>query len=87
MDNLYKSGDTVAHKNVTLTKDEKLSPTLLNFILFYVIVKIDSRLLVEIKDKWGHLLTKDKCLHELKDVVLKATPDLIKKLENREAEL
>ena len=87
MDNLYKSGDTVAHKNVTLTEDEKLSPTLLNFILFYVIDKIDGRLLVEIKDKWGHLLTKDRCLHDMKDIILKAVPDLLNKLENKEAEL
>ena len=87
MDNLYKNGDIVAYKNVTLTEDEKLSPTLLNFILFYVIDKIDSRLLMEIKEKWGHLLTKDKCLQDYKDTILKAIPDLLNKLENKEAEL
>ena len=37
MDNLYKNGDFLTYKNCQMTEDEKLSPTLLNFILYYTI--------------------------------------------------
>ena len=42
MDNLYKKDETFNSTN--LIENEKLSPTLLNFIMFYVLEKIDSRL-------------------------------------------
>ena len=71
MDNLYKNGDVLEYKGTQMTEDEKLSPTLLNFILYYTIENIDSRLMKKIKDKWGHILDKDKCLHDLKDIILK----------------
>ena len=87
MDNMFKRGDTIAYKNTTLADDEKLSPTMLNFILFYTIEKIDARLMTKIKDKWGHIMNKDKCLHDLKDTILKSIPDLLSKMEKREAEL
>ena len=86
MDNLYKSGDVLAYKNSQMTEDEKLSPTLLNFILYYTIDNIDTRLIKKIKDKWGHLLDSDKCLHDLKDIILKAVPDLLTKLETKDLE-
>ena len=86
MDNLYKSGDVLGYKTCTMTEDEKLSPTLLNFILFYTIENIDNRLMKKIKDKWGHILDKDKCLHDLKDIILKAVPDLLSKLESKDLE-
>ena len=63
LDNLYKAGDVVAYKGSQMTEDEKLSPTLLNFILYYTIESIDGRLLKKIKDRWGHVLDDDKCLH------------------------
>ena len=84
MDNLYKSGDFLAYKNCQMTEDEKLSPTLLNFILYYTIDNIDKRLMKKIKDRWGHILDKDKCLHDLKDIILKAVPDLLSKLESKD---
>ena len=87
MDNLYKSGDVLAYKKSQMTEDEKLSPTLLNFILFYTIETIDSRLMKKIKDKWGHILDKDTCLHDLKDIILKAIPDLLSKLESKDMEV
>ena len=40
----------------------------------------------KIKDKWGHLLDKDTCLHDLKDNILKATPDLLSKIDTKEFE-
>ena len=86
MDNLYNSGDVLSYKNSQMTEDEKLSPTLLNFILFYTIKTIDSRLMKKIKDKWGHILDKDTCLHDLKDIILKAIPDLLSKLESKDIE-
>ena len=86
MDNLYKSGDVLAYKDCQMTEDEKLSPTLLNFILYHTIENIDSRLMKKIKDKWGHILDKDKCLHDLKDIILKAIPDLLTKLESKDLE-
>ena len=86
MDNLYKSGDVLAYKNCAMTEDEKLSPTLLNFILYYTIDNIDTRLMKKIKDKWGHILDQDKCLHDLKDIILKAVPDLLTKLESKDIE-
>ena len=86
MDNLYKNGDVLEYKGTQMTEDEKLSPTLLNFILYYTIENIDSRLMKKIKDKWGHILDKDKCLHDLKDIILKAIPDLLTKLETKDLE-
>ena len=86
MDNLYKTGDVVAYKGTQMTEDEKLSPTLLNFILYYTIESIDGRLLKKIKDRWGHVLDDDKCLHDLKDIILKAIPDLLTKLEAKDIE-
>ena len=86
MDNLYKAGDIVAYKGSQMTEDEKLSPTLLNFILYYTIESIDSRLLKKIKDRWGHILDNDKCLHDIKDIILKAIPDLLTKLETKDVE-
>ena len=32
----------------------------------------------------GHLLDKDTCLHDLKDTILKAIPDLLKRLDTKE---
>ena len=86
MDNLYKSGDVLEYKKSQMTEDEKLTPTLLNFILYYTIENIDTRLMKKIKDKWGHLLDKDKCLHDMKDTILKAIPDLLNKLESKDLE-
>ena len=86
LDNLYKAGDVVAYKGSQMSEDEKLSPTLLNFILYYTIESIDSRLLKKIKDRWGHVLDDDKCLHDLKDIILKAIPDLLTKLETKDVE-
>ena len=86
MDNLYKQEDTVKYKKLTMTDDEKLSPTLLNFMLYYTIQNIDTRLMKKIRDKWGHLLDKDTCLHDLKDTILKAIPDLLSRLETKEFE-
>ena len=85
-DNLYKSGDVLEYKNSQMTEDEKLTPTLLNFILYHTIENIDTRLMKKIKDKWGHILDKDKCLHDLKDIILKAIPDLLNKLEGKDLE-
>ena len=86
MDNLYKRNDVLAYKSTTMPDDEKLSPTLLNFILYYTIENIDKRLVKKIKDKWGHLLTSDKCLHDYKDPILKAIPDLLTRLDQKEFE-
>ena len=91
MDNLYKKNDILAYKSSAQTafkmpEDEKLSPTMLNFILYYTIENIDKRLLKKIKDKWGHLLTGDKCLHDYKDAILKAIPDLLARLDQKEYE-
>ena len=85
MDNLYKTNDQFMGR--TITEDEKLTPTLLNFILFYTIESIDGRLVKKIKEKWGHLLDSSKSLHELKDIILKAIPELIIKLDSKDTEL
>ena len=85
MDNLFKSGDRI--KNANLTEDEKLTPSLLNFILFYTLEKIDARIPAKVKDKWGHILDGDKCLHDLKDVILKAVPEILTKFDSKDAEL
>ena len=82
MDNLYKKDEVF--KSETITENEKLSPTFLNFLLFYVLEKIDPRLIKEVKDKWGHILDSNKSLHELKDVILKGVPDILMKLEQSE---
>ena len=87
MDNLLKSGDRVHFKDINLAEDEKLTPSLLNFILYYTLEKIDSRILAKVKDKWGHVLNDDKCIHDLKDVILKAVPDILAKLDSKDAEL
>ena len=87
MDNLFKTGDRITFKNANLIEDEKLTPSLLNFILFYTLEKIDSRIPAKVKDKWGHVLDDDKCLHDLKDVILKAVPDILAKLDSKDAEL
>ena len=84
MDNLYKKGEVF--NDTPLGDNEKLSPTLLNFILFHVLEKIDYRLVKEIKEKWGHLLDSNKSLHEMKDTILKGVPDILLKLE-QDAEL
>ena len=86
MDNLYKKNDALKYKNGTQDKDEKLSPTLLNFMLYHTIQSIDSRLMKKIKDKWGHLLDEDTSLHDLKDIILKAIPDLLSKIDTKEFE-
>ena len=87
IDNLYKKNDKLKYKNDTkMQEDEKLSPTLLNFMLFHVIQSIDSRLMKKVRDKWGHLLDKETCLHDLKDTILKAIPDLLKRLDTKEFE-
>ena len=86
MDNLFKKGDVIKSKNSQLAEDEKLSPTLLNFILYFTIDKIDSRLMKKIKDKWGHLLDKDNSLHDIKDPILKAIPDLLSKIDTKDFE-
>ena len=86
MDNLYKKEDTLKYKKATMPDDEKLSPTLLNFMLFYTIESIDKRLMKKIKDKWGHLLDSNTSLHDLKDVILKAIPDLLTRMDHKEFE-
>lgn len=86
MDNLYKKSDVLKYKKSAMTDDEKPSPTLLNFVLYYTIESIDTRLMKKIRDKWGHLMDKDTSLHDLKDTVLKAIPDLLTKLDNKEFE-
>ena len=87
VDNLYKKNDSLKYKNdAKMQEDEKLSPTLLNFMLFHVIQSIDSRLMKKIRDKWGHLLDKETCLHDLKDTILKAIPDLLKRIDTKEFE-
>ena len=85
-DNLYKNGDPVKYKNITLTDDEKLSPSMMNFILFFTIHSIDPRLVNKIKDKWGHLLDDTTCLYDLKDTILKAIPEMVQKIDKKEFE-
>ena len=86
MDNLYKKHETLKYKKSKMPDDEKLSPTLLNFMLYFTIQSIDSRLMKKIRDKWGHLLDKDTCLHDLKDTILKAIPDLLSRIDTKEFE-
>ena len=86
MDNLYKTGDVLKFKNQAMAADEQLSPSLLNFILFFTINSIDSRLMDKNKDKWGHLMDSEVCLFDLKDKILKAIPELLKKLDQKEFE-
>ena len=86
LDNLYKKDDTLKYKGAAMENDEKITPTLLNFMLYFTIQSIDTRLMKKIKDKWGHLLDKDTCLHDLKDTILKAIPDLQKRLDTKEFE-
>ena len=87
MDNLYKTGTVLKYKqNSQLQEDEKLSPTLLNFMLYFTIESIDSRLMKKIKDKWGHLLDENTGLHDLKPVILKAIPDLLERIDSKDSE-
>ena len=86
LDNLYKKDDNLKYKGSKLESDEKISPTLLNFMLYFTIQSIDPRLMKKIKDKWGHLLDKDTCLFDLKDTILKAIPDLLNRLDTKEFE-
>ena len=79
MDNLYRKGELF--NNVAVTENEKLSPTFLNFIMYFVLEKIDSRLIKQIKEKWGHILDSNKSLHEMKDIIFKSIPDILMKLE------
>ena len=87
LDNLYKKEDVLKYKGVKMESDEKVTPTLLNFMLYFTIQSIDQRLMKKIKDKWGHLLDKDTCLHDLKDTILKAIPDLVKRLDTKDFEV
>ena len=87
LDNLYKKEDALKYKGVKMESDEKVTPTLLNFMLYFTIQSIDQRLMKKIKDKWGHLLDKDTCLHDLKDTILKAIPDLLARLDTKEFEM
>ena len=64
LDNLYKASDVVAYIGSQMTEDEKLSPTLLKFILNYPIERIDGRLLKRSRTG-GHVLDEDKRLHDL----------------------
>ena len=86
LDNLYKKDDNLKYKGSKMESDEKISPTLLNFMLYFTIQSIDSRLMKKIKDKWGHLLDNDTCLFDLKDTILKAIPDLLNRLDVKEFE-
>ena len=86
LDNLYKKDDNLKYKGSKMENDEKISPTLLNFMLYFTIQSIDRRLMKKIKDKWGHLLDKDTCLFDLKDTILKAIPDLLNRLDTKEFE-
>lgn len=86
MDNLYKKEDALKFKKSKQPEDEKMSPTLLNFILFHTIQSIDSRLMKEVRDKWGHLLDTETCLFDYKDTILKAIPDLLSQLDIKEYE-
>ena len=45
--------------NCAMTEDEKFTPNLLNFILYYTIDNVKSRLMKKIKDMWGHILDQD----------------------------
>ena len=85
MDNLYKRGDVF--KNKTFVEDESMTATLLNFMLFYTLETIDSRLTQQVKEKWGHVLDDSKSIHEMKDIILKAVPDMIVQLDTRENEV
>ena len=85
MDNLYKRGETFNCEKVE--ENEKMTPTFLNFVMFYVLEKIDARLVKEIKNKWGHVLDSNKSLHEMKDIILKGVPDILSKLEEEESQL
>ena len=87
MDNLLKSGDRVYYKDANLVEDEKVTPSLLNFILYYTLEKIDNRIPANVKDKWGHVLNENKSIHDLKDVILKAVPEILIKLDFKDAEL
>ena len=52
IDNLFKNNDKLKYKNDTkMQENEKLSPIVLNFMLFHVIHSIDSRLMKKVKDK------------------------------------
>ena len=86
LDNLYKKDDSLKYKGAKMENDEKVTPSLLNFMLYFTIQSIDARLMKKIKDKWGHLLDKDTCLHDLKDTILKAIPDLLNRLDTKEFE-
>ena len=87
MDNLYKAGDVIPTRNAVLTEDEKLTPSMLNFIMYYTLENIDPRLITKVKDKWGHVLNNEKCLHDLKDIILKSVPDILSKIESKDSEL
>ena len=58
LDNLYKKEDVLKYKGVKMESDEKVTPTLLNFMLYFTIQSIDQRLMKKIKDKWGISLIK-----------------------------
>ena len=49
--------------------------------MYFVLEKIDSRLIKQIKEKWGHILDSNKSLHEMKDIIFKSIPDILMKLE------
>ena len=85
-DNLYKKNDVLSYKNSQVKENEIMSPTLLNFILFYTLETIDRRLMKVVKEKWGHLMDEKICLHDLRDTLLKAVPDLLKRLDEKELE-
>ena len=74
------------HKKSVLTEDEKMSPAMLNFVLFFTIHSIDPRLVSKIKDKWGHLIDDTTCLYDLKDIILKAIPEMVQKIDKKEFE-
>ena len=50
-DNLYKKNDVLSYKNSQVKENEIMSPTLLNFILFYTLETIDRRLMKVVKEK------------------------------------
>ena len=40
----------------------------------------------KIKEKWGHLLDSDTGFHDMKDVILKAIPDLLTRMDEKDHE-
>ena len=66
MDNLYKRGETFNCEKVE--ENEKMTPTFLNFVMFYVLEKIDARLVKEIVTS-----SEARCCHKQRSTLLSQT--------------